>query len=495
VPSADARLLARSSPAGLAHVCSRGRWTPYEHLILLNDKLLQVASGEIDRLMIWTPPRHGKSELVSRWASAWYLGTFPDRQVMLACYEATLARSWGRKAREVIQEHGKWVFDVGVRLEPRAADWWQLAGHEGTMVTAGVGGALTGKGADLLLIDDPIKNSEQASSQVLRDKQLDWWRSTASTRLHPGGAVIVVQTRWHEDDLSGRLLAEEGDRWTVVNLPALAEDNDDLLGRPEGGALCPELYDEDALRAIRRQVGSYFFSAMYQGRPAPPAGFLFKRQDFRYWQLERTPVGAIEQTSYVLRDGEQTRRFDIGQCLRFQVVDVAISSREQADWTVVSTWALTPDGDLLLLEIQRRHFEEQQTVDFLTRVNDEHMRPPMWIERFGAGRNPLARLARLGHPVKEIPAEAGAQLDKGTRAFGAIALCESHKLFFPAGNPDWIGAYEEELTGFPNAAHDDQVDVTSYAARLVPQLAVARPKHEQTAGPKPISAGVRSQQF
>lgn len=495
MPSEDARLLARSSPAGFAHVCSRGNWTPYEHLILLNDYLLRVATGEIDRLMVWTPPRHGKSELVSRWLPAWYLGMFPDRHVMLASYEATLARSWGRKAREIVQEHGKWAFDIGVRLEPRAADWWQIAGHDGVMVTAGVGGALTGKGADLLIIDDPIKNSEQAASAVMREKQLDWWRSTASTRLHPGAAAVIVQTRWHEADLSGQLLAEEPGRWTVLNLPAIAEDGDQL-GREPGAPLCPELYDSDALSQIRRQVGGYFWTAMYQGRPAPPEGFLFKRQDFRYWRVETTMVGALEQAWYVLPDDEDgSRRFDAGQCARFQTVDAAISAREQADWTVVATWAITPDLDLLLVNVARRHFEEQQTVQFLAGENDEHLRPPMWIERFGAGRNPLARLAKMGHPVTEIPAEAGAQLDKLTRAFGAIALCERHKLFFPSGQPDWLGAYEDELTSFPNAAHDDQVDVTSYAARLLPMISPRRPAAAPAQGPKPMSAGLRGQQF
>ena len=472
-PSDDARLLARSSPAGLAHTCSRGRWTPYEHLILLNDYLLRVACGEIDRLMVWMPPRHGKSELTSRWMPAWYLGTFPDNEVMLASYEATLARSWGRKAREALQEHGKWVFDVGVRLEPRAADWWQLAGHDGVMVTAGVGGALTGKGADLLIIDDPIKNAEQAQSQIMRDKAHDWWQSTASTRLHPGGAVVIVQTRWHEDDLSGRLLASEPGRWTVLNLPALATDGDEL-GRQEGEALCPELYGLEELERIRGQVGGYFWSAMYQGQPAPPEGFMFKRVDFRYWRVEAEPVGALERHWYVLPDGEQARRVDAGQCTTFQTVDAAISSKESADFTVVATWQATPSGDLLLIDLERRHFEEQQVAEFLAAANDKHGRPPMWIERFGAGRNPLSVLARRGHPVMQVPPEAGTQTDKVTRAFGAVALAEQHKLFLPPGNPEWLGAFEDELASFPNAAHDDQVDVTSYAARLLPTVRGAR---------------------
>ena len=281
----------------------------------------------------------------------------------------------------------------------------------------------------------------------------------------------------------------------MLNLPALAEENDPL-GRSEGDALCPELYDEEALEQIRRQVGGYFFSAMYQGRPAPAEGFMFKRADFRYWRADEGLVGSMSQHWYVLDDGEDgQRRFDTGQCPRFQVVDAAISSKQTADWTVVSTWAVTNDMDLILLEVQRRHFEEQQTVEFLASVNDQHGRPPMWIERYGAGRNPLARLAAMGHPVTEIPAEAGSQLDKVTRAFGAIALCERHKLFLPSGQPDWIGVYEAELTSFPNAAHDDQVDVTSYAARLLPTVARARPAPQSNPGPPPTMRGVMTQRF
>ncbi len=492
--SSDAQLLAASSPAGFAHVCSGGAWIPYEHLIVLNDHLVRVAGGEIDRLVVTMPPRHGKSVLVSQWFPAWYLGVFPDRQVMLASYEATFARSWGRKARQALTEHGPWVFGVDVAEEPRAADWWQVAAHNGVMVTAGIGGALTGKGADLLLLDDVVKNAEEAASDTIRRKHVDWWQSTASTRLQPGGAVVLVMTRWNEADLAGYLLSEQPGRWTVLNLPAIAESDDDPLGRTEGQALCPELYDEAALEEIRRQVGSYYFAALYQQRPAPAEGRLFKRADLRYWRLDSNQVGAVTQQWLVLADSGGARRFDTGQCASFQTVDVAISAKEQADWTVIATWALTPDQDLLLVDLERRHFEEQQTVEFLAGANDRHRRPPMWIERFGAGRNPLAVLARRGHPVQEIPPEAGTQTEKLTRAFGAIAMCERHKLFLPSGQPPWLQDYEEELVAFPNAAHDDQVDVTSYAARLAPLLSAGRGGQGQGKSPTEM-AGVRRQQF
>lgn len=493
--SDDARLLAASSPAGFAHVCSGGRWIPYEHLILLNDWLLRVAAGEVDRLIVTMPPRHGKSELISRYLPAWYLGTFPDRQVMLASYEATFARSWGRKAREALTEHGPWVFGVSAADEPRAADWWMVAQHEGVMVTAGVGGALTGKGAHLLIIDDPVKNAEEAASEVIRQKHWDWWQSTASTRLMPGGAAILVMTRWNEDDLAGRLLADSDD-WQLLNLPAIAEDGDQL-GRAVGEPLCPELFDGMALERIRLQSGSYFWVAMYQQRPAPPEGFMFKRQNLRYWRMEVNDIGGIQQRLYVLHDGENkgTRRFDAAPTPRFQTVDAAMSEDEMADYTVVATWAVTEHKDLILLDLERRHFEEQGVTEFLAAANDKHGRPPMWVERFGAGRNPLAALMRAGRPVQQIPVEAGTQTDKITRAFGAIALTERYKLFLPHG-AEWLGAYENELASFPHAKHDDQVDVTAYAARLIPIVsAPAPPPKGEPVGAPPITAGLRGMRF
>jgi predicted phage terminase large subunit-like protein len=493
------RELARRSPAGFAYVASRGKWMPAAHLLLISEKLCAIARGEIDRLMVFMPPRSGKSQLISEYTPPWYLGCFPDRRIILASYGAALASTWGRRARNLLTEFGPGIFEVEVDNESKAADRWDIAGRTGGMITAGVGGPISGRGAHCLIIDDPVKNAEEAASEVIRAKHMDWWRSVARTRLMPGGAVVLLQTRWHEADLAGSLLAEMqdgGDQWEVLSLPAIAEDDGDVLGRSPGAALWPAFFDEEALQRTKRSIGSYFWSALYQQRPAPAEGFLFKRKDFRYWHEETNPAGAILQRWYVLTDDDGTRRFDTGTCPRFQTADVAISEKEAADWTVVATWAVTPAGDLLLVDLDRRHFEEQQTVQFLADANDKHGRVPMWIERFGAGRNPLAILARRGHPVQEVPAEAGAQMDKITRAFGAVALCEQHKLFLPRPEPEWLGPYVSELGSFPNAAHDDQVDVTAYAARLLPTIGmVGRRQVQPIPAPKPHSAGILNQRF
>jgi predicted phage terminase large subunit-like protein len=307
--------------------------------------------------------------------------------------------------------------------------------------------------------------------------------------------LVSHNTRWHEDDLAGRLLDQEAGEWTHLNLPALAEENDEL-GRAVGEPLCPALHSMEKLLR-QKQKSSYWWASQYQQRPAPQEGFLFKRADLRYWREETRSILGAEVRMVVLGDGTAERSFDVSTLPRFQTCDVAMSERTTADWTVVATWTVTPDGDLILLDLDRRRFEEQRIVHFLKAQNDKHHRPPMFIERFGAGRSPLKILIRDGYPVRHIPVEAGTQTDKMTRSFGARVLAERHKLFLPVVRPDWLDAYEEELAAFPNAKHDDMVDATSYAARLLPTVTMggkpagsARP-----ASSRPITAGIMSERF
>jgi predicted phage terminase large subunit-like protein len=354
----------------------------------------------------------------------------------------------------------------------------------------------------LLVIDDPVKNQEEAASETIRQKHWEWWQATASTRLMPGGVAVLVMTRWNEDDLAGRLLSEHPDEWTVLNLPAVCEtDNNtselDVLGRRPGDALCRELYDEDALDRIRRQVGLYYWSAMYQQRPAPPEGFLFKRQNLRYWRQETRNILGADIRMLVLGHSDRERSYDLSTLPRFQTCDAALSEKTTADWTVVATWTVTPQGDLVLLDLERRHFEEQQVAHFLKAQNDKHNRPALWIERFGAGRNPLKILTRDGYPIRQIPAQAGSQTDKITRSFPAVALTEAHRLFLPSDRPEWLDDFESQLAAFPNAKNDDMVDVTSYAARLLGTVmstgaASVKPPAVRA---RPITAGIMSEMF
>lgn len=470
-------------------------WTLPPHINLIDQLLVRVAAGELRRLIVTVPVRHGKSEMCSRYFPAWLLGTQPRLQVVVAGYAASFAEEWGAKARDVLEMHGRQFFGVSLRSSSKAKAHWNLEQMPGGMFALGVGGQLTGRGADVLVIDDPFKNSEEADSEVLREKLWDWFWSTARTRLEPKGAIVILMARWHEDDLVGRLLQHPPDiePWTVVNLPALAGP-DDPLGREEGEALWPERYDRAELEAIKRSQLPRWWSALYQQNPTPAEGLLFKRTDFRYYRVQDERISSSDYRWFMLPDGG---RVEQGTCTRFQTVDVAISSKETSDYTAISTWALTPNRDLLLLDCQRRQYEEQDIVGFMQSVSDQHGRPPMWVERFGAGRSPLAILSRAGYPVMELPVEAGTKLDKNTRAFGAIALYQQHKILHPAGQPEWLAAFEDELCVFDKGRHDDQVDTVSYAARLVPIISGGDrvPERERDPSERPLSAGIRTMRF
>jgi hypothetical protein len=268
---AERQIAMDRSPGALAAVLTNGREMQARHLDLVDHAFQRIAAGERVKVMLTMPPRHGKSRRASRWAPVWYLRRNPDHRLMLASYSATLADDHGRWIRDTITGYAD---ILGISLNPasHAANRFDIAGHEGGMVTAGVGGGLTGKGANCLIVDDPFKGSDDAESQTQRNRVWDWWQSVALTRLEPNGSLVVINTRWNPDDLSGRLLETEGDEWTVLDLPAIAMDEADPLGRPEGEPLWPDRYNVDDLHRIRRGVGERVWWALYQQQPRPLDG-------------------------------------------------------------------------------------------------------------------------------------------------------------------------------------------------------------------------------
>lgn len=470
----DKYTLARSSPAGFAWVASEGAWIVAPHLRILSEKIVDVCSGRCPRLIVTMPPRHGKSELISKYTPAWFLGNFPDKKVMLASYADTFASQWGRKSRELLDEWGPKLWGVRLSAESKGGQQWEVATKrggkraEGVMVTAGVGGGLTGKGAHLLIIDDPVKNAEEAQSERIREAHHDWWKSTARTRLQKGAGVILVMTRWHEDDLAGRLLmdmAEDGDQWEVLNLPAYAEVEDgevDLMGRTKGEVLWPSMFDKEWMQATARAMGTYWFTAMYQQRPAPADGMLFKRWNFRYYEKhEGTNLVTIHKDSgpYI---------FDTAYGTKFTTVDVAASEKEQADYSVAATWVVTVDRDLLLWDLERVKFEGPDLMPWLRRIYYEQRPAVIGVERLGYGLAVIQELLRDGLPIVRLEPDK----DKVSRALPACARYEEHRVFHPRG-VSWMDDFESELLVFPNGAHDDQVDVVGYAAIQLPATALA----------------------
>lgn len=452
----DATARGVASPASFARIASHGRWELAPHLALLNYYLLLCFSGKLKRLMIAMPPRHGKSEFISHYFPAWWLGCRPHDRVLAASYEAEFAATWGRLARNTLEEWGPSLFGVHVAGDSRATNRWDISGTRGGMVTAGVGGPLTGRGGNLLLLDDPIKNDAQANSPTYRENAWQWWRATYRTRLQKNGVMVHVQTRWHEDDLAGRILqqaAETGEEWTVLSLPAIATEDEELplWTRSAGEPLWPEMYDREALEALKADVGSYWWASLYQQTPQPAGGGLFKRQHFRYWHGGQTDA-------YTLLKPEGPEMVPMQRCRRFLTVDVAASVKASADYTVVAAWAVTPQRDLILLDIQRLRMEGPDQPDLIRGAFQKWKASQVKVESVAYQLTLVQSLRRQGLPVVELRADK----DKVSRALTAAARFEGGNVYLPQF-ADWLGDYEAELLAFPRGEHDDQVDATAYA--------------------------------
>ncbi len=436
-----------SSPAGLAVIASQGQYALPRHVRLLNQKLLDLAARRITRLLVTAPPRHGKSALLSHYFPAWYLGTHPTHRVMLTSYEADFAASWGRKARDVLAEWGPHLYGVHVREDSSAAYRWDLHARPGGMTTAGAGGALTGRGSDLLLIDDPVKNAEEALSPVQRDHLWDWYQSTAYTRLEPGAAIALTMTRWHENDLAGRILAQAaaaGETWDVVTLPALADAPDDPLGRALGEPLWPERFDVPALERIRGTLqDGFWWHALYQQRPTPAAGTTFQAPWFqlRYPSLESLPP---------LRTIVQS-------------VDSAFTTGVASDWSVIATWG-TDGRRCYLLGLWRGRVEYPGLIRAIQDTYAQwHAVPPgvsaVLIERKASGISALQTLRVETHlPVVGVEPEGS----KVWRAEQVSPLIQGERVLLPESAP-WLADWLDEHLRFPRGAHDDCVDTTTQA--------------------------------
>lgn len=346
------------TPALFARHVSKGRWKMAPHLAQL-DRALTDAISTGGRLIITMPPRHGKSELTSKYLPAWFLGTFPDSRIIMIGYGSDFAKEWGRKARDILEEHGR-LFGVSVSKSSAAAEHWSIEGRLGEMYATGVGGSLTGRGANLLIVDDPIKNSEEANSPTYRRKVHELFQSAAYTRLEPGAAVILIQTRWHPDDLAGRLLRESGvdggDEWTLINLPAIA-GIDDPLGRQAGEALWPERYDLARLAKIRKAVGSYFWTSLFQQNPIDEGRNQIKREWIRHWSMRQPFAEPSSRYIDLLgADGQVERRIVEAEFMRAITVDCAASSDDvrkerrgrPASLSVISFWLYHRDTGTLV---------------------------------------------------------------------------------------------------------------------------------------------------
>lgn len=432
-----------ATPALFARTVGRFKMAP--HLIRISQALVRASSVGGARIVLSVPPRHGKSYLVSHHFPAWYLGFYPDRRIILASYEADFAAGWGRKARLLLEQHGS-IFGVKVSADSSAANRWDIEGREGGMVTAGVGGAITGKGADLLLIDDPVKNYQDAHSETLRETAKNWLTSTAYTRLEPNGSVIIIMTRWHADDLAGWVLRElTHENWEELRFPAIAEEND-VLGRKPGEALWPARYNAERLRKTEKTLGPYQWSSLYQQRPTPDEGGMFKRAWFtqfidrdavpkearfcRYWDKAGTTNGGDYSVGILMAWHD-----DI-----FYVVDEV-----RGQWSA---------------HTRNKIIEQTAELDSATTKKYE-----IGIEQEGgSGGKESAEFSVKQLAGYTVHAErvTGTKEDRA-RPFSSQCEGGNVKLVRDGSNKRWNREYIEEHCVFPNGTHDDRIDASSGA--------------------------------
>lgn len=428
-----------SQPMGYGVALSAGRYRYARHIAYLSERIAYHVRHGDGRLIVAMPPRHSKSETISHYTPVWALDQFPWLKIILCSYEASFARSWGRMVRNTIADH---VDRLRVRIaeDSQAAEGWQTT-EGGGMNTAGAGGPITGKGADLLIVDDPFKNAEEAESATIREKIWEWWQSTARTRLEPGGTIIILHTRWHEDDLIGRLIQQaqadpEADQWEVINFPAIAEDAD-LLGRQPGEALWPWRYPAEALTKLAKAVGSRWFAAMFQGRPAPAEGGLLKRT---WWGFYR----------------ERPARFDEV----IQSWDMAFKDTKSSDYVVGQVWGRIGAEKYLLDQVRDR-------MDFPATLQAVRALTAKWpqahaklVEDKANGPAVIAQLKREIAGLIAVEPEGG----KVARVNAVSPTIEAGNVYLPDPSiAPWIGDFLTECSQFPNGAHDDQVDAMSQA--------------------------------
>ncbi len=477
-------LLARATPGGVRRELARRSlidFTLYtkpsylagafhHDLAARLDRFLEACvAGRSPRLMVLAPPRHGKTELTSRRLPAFALGRHPDMNIIATSYAAPLASSINRDVQRIMDEESYAELFPGTRLNGRNvrtvadgsylrnSDIFEVVGREGLYVSAGVNGGITGRGAHLGIIDDPVKDAAEAHSPTVRDSVHEWYSSTFYTRLAPGGGILLIMTRWHHDDLAGRLLdlmrRGEGEEWEVACYPALAEKGD-ALGRAEGEALHPERYPVEALEKIRRGtqgvpgVGGRVWTSLYQQRPTPDEGGIFKRENWKYWK----PVRELGLMS--LQDRRDYLR-GLGVTQVVQRWDTALGAKKKNDLTACATLAIAPSR-YYLLDVWQERVEYPDAKRQIQLLYDKWRPNRVNVEGGGSasGKAAVQELKRTTTiPIFEVTTSS----DKVLRAQLVGPNQESGLVYLPEGEP-WVADFVEKCANFPDVPNDDDVD-------------------------------------
>ena len=430
-------------------------YQPATHHRLIAEKLEAIERGDIDRLMINMPPRHGKSELGSRRFPAWFLGRNPKATIMSASYNLDKAQEIGGEVRDIVQSHeySRLFPNVALKEDTRAKGFWRTE-QGGFYIAAGVGTALTGRGTvgPIVLIDDPLKDRAEADSERHRQNVKSWYSSGVLSRFPK--AVIVVQTRWHEDDLTGWLLEEQargGDEWDILELPAIS---------PGGEALWPEFYPIEVLERLKKSTIPRDWSALYQQKPTPDEGAYFKRDWFRWYQ-------------------ERPKHLRIYGASDYAVTDAG------GDYTVHIVIGIDPDDNIYVIDLWRGQTTSDQWVQAVIDLMREH-KPMMWVEEQGQiikSIGPFLEKRMREERVYCRREQVASAADKPTRGRSIQARAAMGKVYLPEKAP-WVNDFTAELLMFPAGKHDDQVDAVAWAVRMTLNHSAPRDPAPKPRGPE-----------
>jgi predicted phage terminase large subunit-like protein len=413
------------------------------HHALMAKKFEAIAKGEMKRVIINMPPRHTKSEFASYLLPSWFLGKNPAKKVIQCSNTADLAVGFGRKVRNLVdsEQYASVFPGVKLRQDSKAAGRW-ATNKNGEYFAIGVGGTVTGKGADLLIIDDPHSEQEAAlaaGNPEIYQKVYEWYTSGPRQRLQPGGAIVIVMTRWGEADLTGRVLQdalkrEKGEEWELIELPAIM---------PSGNPLWPEFWSIDELEALKEELPVSKWNAQYQQKPTGEEGALVKREWWKIWERERPP-----NCEYVI-----------------QSWDTAFTKSERSDYSACTVWGVfhmdedPKNVNVILLEAYQERLEFPELKEKAFEMYNIWEPDTCIIEAKAAGSPLIFEMRRMGVPVQEYTPVRGN--DKFVRINSVTDLFRSGKVWAP--DTRWAHELIEQMAAFPNAAHDDLVDSSTQA--------------------------------
>ena len=405
-----------------------------------------VMERKSPRLILTMPPRHGKSQLVSKHFPAWCFGVNPDISFMACSYSDGLSRRVNKDVQRIMESNEYHRIFPRTTLPPRGSKYTrstnliEIPNRKGSFRSTGIGGSITGMGCEILGIDDPLKDRQEANSITIRDRIWDWYTSTAYTRLSPGGGVLVTLTRWHEDDLAGRLLNAmkqgDGDQWTVINYPAIAEK--DEPHRKIGEALHPERYPLEMLEKIRINVGSYDWNALYQQHPAPVGGSIIKREWLQQYEILPKVFDKIIQSW-----------------------DFTFTDSASSDNVAGTVWGKV-GARFYLIDCVCAKTDFVSSIRAFQRMSEKH---PKAIRKIIEDKaNGPAIISALRNKISGI-VPFTPQGSKEARAFAVSPLFEAGNVYIPKQDAEhpWVRDYIDELVSFPSAPHDDRVDSTTQA--------------------------------